>query len=95
MSDTKVEQKIMQSYMTAMADRALLAKALEDFEKQHNELYTLLITILRQSGGKMRVSKDHWPAFPCGEYLVEWTDAGDEVLVSVRHFSEEVGDETV
>ena len=89
MSEDSVAQKIMQSYMRVQADRALLARTLEDFEKQHNELYTLLITILRQNGGQMAVDKAYWPPFHCGEYLVDWEDAGDEVVVKVRHFSED------
>ena len=88
MSEDNVAQKVMQSYMRAQADRALLAEALQNFEKQHNELYTLLITILRQHGNSLRVDKQHWPPFHCGEYLVDWEDAGDEVVVKVRHFSE-------
>ena len=85
----EVVNRVMRSYMQVQADRALLAKTLEDFERQHNELYSLLITILRQNDNSMRVSKDHWPPFPCGEYLVDWQDAGEEIIVKVRHFSED------
>jgi len=48
--DPNIAKKMTESYMRIFADRALLAKALEDFEKQHNELYALLVTILRQNG---------------------------------------------
>jgi len=84
-----VVNKVMKSYMQAFADRALLGKTLEDYTKRFNELYALLITILRENGGKLRVQKEHWPPFPPGEYLVRWTDGGNELLVDVRHFSEE------
>ena len=88
-TDENVAKRVISNYMRAMADRALLGQALEDFEKRHNELYTLLVTIIRQNGGEMFVDKDFWPALPCGEYLVDWEDVGDEVRVRVRHFSED------
>jgi len=84
----KVINRVMKSYMVACADRELLAKAVQDFEKQHNELYGLLITILRANGGQLAVDKAYWPPFPVGEYLVDWEDGGDELIVNVRHFSE-------
>ena len=88
-SEREVTKKVMESYMRVAADRALLADTLESFERQHNELYALLITILRQAGNNMRVNKEHWPPFPPHEYLVTWDDAGEELMVKVRHFSED------
>jgi len=93
--DFPIMDKMAQSFLKVHAERNLLAQYLEDFEKQHNELYLLMVALMYQLGKQVVVRREHYPALDFREYLLSWEDCPElgGVKVTVRHFSEEGDDQ--
>ena len=94
--DFPVMDRMARSFLKVHAEREMLAGYVKDFEKQHNELYLVMVALMHQLGKEVVVLKEHYPALDFREYLLSWEDCPEEggVRVRVRHFSEE-GDNDV
>ncbi len=88
--DLPVLDRMAKSFMKVHAERETLAACVKDFEKQHNELYLMMVGLMRQLGGEVVVLRDSYPVLDFREYILEWEDCPEEggVKITVRHFAE-------
>ena len=94
--DLPVLDRMARSFMKVHAEREMLAGYVKDFETQHNELYLMMVALMRQLGGSVVILREHYPTLDFREYILEWEDCPEEggIKGTVRHFSEEGGDDT-
>lgn len=83
-------RRMAESYMRVHADRNSLVTMIEGYQKQYNEMYGLLIGLLRQLEGKVILKRKFLPQLDYGQYKVRWEDAPEEegVILELQHFSD-------
>jgi len=88
--DFPIMDRMARSYLKLHAERNALADWVEQFERQHNELYLIMVALLYQLGKEVVVEREHFPALDFREYLIGWEDCPElgGVKVGVKHMSE-------
>lgn len=82
--------RIAESYQRIHRDRDELIGVLERQTDQYNELYGILIAVVRQHGNSLLVKKEHFPQFDVTQYKIRWEERPEEaaLLLEVRHYAE-------
>ena len=93
--DLPVLDRMAKSFLTVHADRERLAACVKDFETQHNELYLIMVALMRKLGNSVLVEREFYPVLDFREYILEWMDCPEEggIRITVKHFSEEEDDQ--
>ena len=88
--DLPVLDRMAKSFMKVHAEREMLAGYVQDFEKQHNELYLFMVAMMRKFGSPLLIEREHYPVLDFREYILEWEDCPElgGVRATLRHFSE-------
>ena len=83
-------KRIAENYLRVHADRNNLAEMLAGYHKQYNEMYTILVALVRQLGDRFTLEKKFMPQFDVAQYKVRWEDApeADALLLEVKHFTD-------
>jgi len=82
--------KIAESYKRVHRDRNELIDMLARQTRQYNELYAILIAIVRQHDNVLLVKKEWFPQFDVAQYKVRWEECPEEsaLKLEVKHFAD-------
>lgn len=87
---SQTTKRIAESYKRVYADRNELRVEVEKIWHQYNEMYGILIGVMRQLGGEFTLEKKYMPQFDLAQYKVRWEDAPelDAFLLAVKHYTD-------
>ena len=68
--DFPVLDRMARSFIKVHAERTALADLVKQFERQHNELYLVMVALMHKLGKEVLIEREHYPALYFGEYTL-------------------------
>ena len=73
-------RNIIKSFMLLKAERDMLLKQCEEYQKAHNELYCAMISFLMQNGREMRLKHEFIAPLRMEDYRIETMPSEGEIV---------------